>query len=96
MSKTAMKSWMAAATTAEQEQLAAAVGTTRGNLYQYAGGHRSASSERAGAIERVSAEMHKASNGKLPRLYRTDLAKACAECPFARKCIGQVAEFPVG
>ncbi len=95
MTKTAMKVWMVAATVQEQEELAAAVGTTRGNLYQYAGGHRSAGAERAGAIERASAAMHKASKGRLPRLYRTDLAKACGECPFAKKCIGVVSEFPI-
>ncbi len=86
---------MAAATTEEQELLASAVGTTRGNLYQYAGGYRFASAERAGEIERVSAEMHRA-NKKLPRLYRTDLAKACKACPFAKRCIGVAAEFPIG
>lgn len=91
-----MKAWMAAATVQEQEQLALTVGTTRGNLYQYAGGFRNASAERAGAIERATAQMHKDSKGRLPRVYRTDLAKACSECPFAKKCIGMAAEFPLG
>lgn len=63
---TSMKAWMAAATVDEQELLAERVGTTRGMLYQYAGGHRTASAERAGAIERSTAEMHKASKGRLP------------------------------
>ena len=95
---TPMKAWMSAATVDEQETLAARVGTTRGMLYQYAGGHRTASADRAGAIERATAEMHKASKGRLPRVYRTDLAEACLQCEYARKCLGSqavVSEFPI-
>jgi DNA-binding transcriptional regulator YdaS (Cro superfamily) len=95
---TSMKAWMAAATVDEQELLAERVGTTRGMLYQYAGGHRTASAERAGAIERSTAEMHKASKGRLPRIYRTDLSEACLQCEYAQKCLkGQaiVSEFPI-
>ena len=90
-----MAQWMTAATVDEQNDLAERVGTTRGNLYQYAGGHRNASSERAGQIENVTAEMHKASKGRLPRLYRTDLAAACRACHFAQKCLGTKSEFPL-
>lgn len=95
---TSIKAWMAAATVDEQELLAARVGTTRGMLYQYAGGHRTASAERAGAIEQVTAEMHRASKGRLPRIYRTDLAEACLHCEYAQRCLkGQVvvSEFPI-
>ena len=95
---TSMKAWMAAATVDEQELLAERVGTTRGMLYQYAGGHRTASAERAGAIERATAEMHKASKGRLPKIYRTDLSEACLQCEYAQKCLkGQavVSEFPI-
>jgi len=95
---TSIKAWMAAATTDEQELLAAKVGTTRGTLYQYAGNHRKASAERAGAIEKASAEMHKASKGRLPKIYRTDLSEACLQCEYAQRCLkGQavVSEFPI-
>jgi hypothetical protein len=95
---TSIKAWMAAATTDEQCLLAERVGTTRGTLYQYATGHRKASAERAGAIERVTAEMHKASKGRLPKVYRTDLSVACLECAYAHKCLGAqaiVSEFPI-
>lgn len=95
---TSMKAWMAAATVDEQETLAERVGTTRGMLYQYAGGHRTASAERAGAIERATAEMHKASKARLPKIYRTDLSEACLQCEYAQKCLkGQavVSEFPI-
>lgn len=95
---TSMKAWMAAATTQEQELLAERVGTTRGMLYQYAGGHRTASAERAGAIEKATAEMHKASKGRLPRIYRTDLSEACLQCEYAQRCLGAkavVSEFPI-
>lgn len=89
---------MAAATVQEQEILAKRVGTTRGTLYQYAGAHRKASAERAGAIERATAEMHKASKGRLPKVYRTDLSDACLHCEYAQKCLGSkavVSEFPI-
>lgn len=95
---TSMKAWMSAATVEEQETLAERVGTTRGMLYQYAGGHRTASADRAGAIERVTAEMNRASKGRLPRIYRTDLAEACLNCEYAQKCLkGQavISEFPI-
>lgn len=95
---TSMKAWMAAATVDEQELLAERVGTTRGMLYQYAGGHRTASAERAGAIERATSEMHRASKGRLPKIYRTDLSEACLQCEYAQKCLkGQaiVSEFPI-
>lgn len=95
---TSMKAWMSAATVQEQELLAEKVGTSRGSLYQYAGGHRQASAERAGEIERVTKEMHKASGGRLPEVLRTDLCEACLRCAYAQKCLGAravVSEFPI-
>lgn len=89
---------MVAASPEEQDQLAAAVGSTRNMLYQYAGGHRRASAERAGQIERVTAEMHRASGGRLPRIYRTDISSACLQCEYARRCLGAravISEFPI-
>lgn len=98
-----MKLFMRAATPDEQQLLADKVGTTRSYLY-----HLSASEEKnyarepkpklAAAIERVSAEMHKSSRGRLPRIYRTDLVSACRECEFAQKCLGSAAvrsDFPI-
>jgi hypothetical protein len=83
--------------------LADRVGTTKQYLY-----HLSASEDKlysrepkprlAAAIERVSAEMHKATGGRLPLIYRTDLVTACRECYFAQKCLGPAAirgEFPI-
>lgn len=95
---TPLKVWMSAATIAEQELLAEKVGTTRGMLFQYAGGHRNASADTAGKIEAVSAEMHKASKGRLPKIVRTDLCLACRSCQYAAKCLGEravVSEFPI-
>jgi DNA-binding transcriptional regulator YdaS (Cro superfamily) len=83
-----LKIWIALASADEQQVLAERVGTSRATLYQYANGHRQCSAERAGEIERVTAEMARASKGRLPRLYRTDLADACAQCDYARKCLG--------
>lgn len=92
------KQWMRVATAEEQEILAKRVGTTRSYLYHIAGDFRSASPELARQIEHATAELHKKSGGRLPRIYRTDLAKACAECEFAQKCLGAAAvraEFPL-
>lgn len=70
----------------EQEQLAVAAGTTRAMLYQYAGGHRALSAERAGMFEKAAAEVRK-HNRKLPKLFRVDLSAACRACPYARRCL---------
>lgn len=93
-----LKVWMAAATTDEQNTLAERTGTTRGMLYQYAGGHRQASAERGSAIERETKVMAKASKGRLPIVYRTDIVAACRACEFAQKCLGEravVSDFPI-
>lgn len=95
---TSIKAWMSAATVAEQETLASAVGTTRGMLYQYAAGNRDCSADRAGKIEAATAVMHKASKGRLPKIVRTDLCEACRACQYAAKCLGEraiVSEFPI-
>lgn len=98
-----MKLWMKAATPAEQEMLAELCGTSRSYLYHLAASEDKAYAREpkprlAAAIERVSADMHRASKGRLPRIYRTDLVTACRECEFAQKCLGQAAvrsEFPI-
>lgn len=95
---TPMRQWMAAATVDEQLLLAQRVGTSRGHLYQLAGGHRNASAERAQAIERETQRMAKASKGRLPVVYRTDLCGACRSCEFAQRCLGDkavVSDFPI-
>lgn len=95
---TPMRAWMAAATPDEQTTLAKRVGTSRGMLYQYAGGHRQASAAVGAAIERETRLMHKASKGRLPIVYRTDIVPACRACEFAQKCLGEravVSEFPI-
>lgn len=85
------KSWLKAATPDEQKLLAHRAGTSRAYLYHLSGGFRSAAPELAAAIERETAAMHKASKGRLPLIYRTDLAKACANCSFAQQCLGAAA-----
>lgn len=90
--------WMAAATTDEQDLLAERAGTTRGQLYQLANGHRNASPKKAHAIATASQEMAKASKGRLPALYVTDLCEACQGCPYAAAALKDKAvraEFPV-
>lgn len=98
-----MKQWMRLATPEEQQLLAHNVGTSRSYLYHLAAGDDSAYKREprpalAIAIERETAAMHKASKGRLPRVYRTDLVEACAGCEFALKCLGAAAvraDFPI-
>lgn len=94
MKQGALKTWMAAATVAQQEEMAELANTTRGTLYQYVS-NRKASAEKAALIEAATTIMHKRTKGKLPVIYRTDLSTACSQCQFARKCIGMKAEFPL-
>lgn len=90
-----LRLWMQAAQPEERQALAETIGTSVGQLYQYAGGHRNASAERAGRIEAATEAMHRASRGRLPRLYRTDLAEACRSCSYARRCSTPASEFPL-
>jgi hypothetical protein len=85
------KTWMMAATPAEQSLLATELGSSREYLYQLSGGFRRASAERGAAIEAATARMHEASNGRLPRIYRTDMVDACRGCTFAHQCLGPAA-----
>lgn len=92
------KTWMKAATPGEQSLLAEALGSSREYLYQLSGGFRRASPERGAALEVASARMHEASQGRLPRIYRTDMVDACRNCEFAQRCLGAAAtrsEFQV-
>ena len=92
---TMMSLWMRKATTAQQQELADALGTSRAYLY-----HLAASPERryarepapalAARIETETARMHKATGGVLPQLYRSDLNSACRQCQFAAKCLGSI------
>jgi hypothetical protein len=93
-----VKQWMSLATVEEQQLLAERAGTSRGYLYQLAGGHRQASAELGAAIERESKVMSKASKGRLPVIFRTDIVAACRACDFAQKCLGEraiVSDFPI-
>lgn len=97
------KLWMRAATPEEQQLLAHRIGTSRAYLYHLSADDgskykREPNAELAAAIERETAAMNKISKGRLPRVYRTDLVKACANCAFAQKCLGSAAvraDFPV-
>ena len=92
MKPSPIKAWMAAATVEEQEQMAALAETTRSMLYQYVK-NRKPSAEKAAKIEAATMQMAKGSKGRLPIVYRTDLSSACAQCQFARKCLGSKIEF---
>lgn len=95
---TPLKAWMSSATVDEQSTLAKRAGTSRGYLYQLAGGHRQASADLGAVIERETRVMHRASKGRLPIVYRTDIVPACRACEFAQRCLGEravVSEFPI-
>lgn len=83
-----LKTWMHLATSDEQKLLAERAGTSRTYLYHVGGGFRKASPELAAAIERETKAMHKASGGRLPIVYRTDLSPVCGSCEFAQRCLG--------
>lgn len=89
-----LKAWMRLATPAEQHTLALSAGTSRIYLYHLANDQanygRSASPELAKRIELAAVPIN-AENPRLPRLLRTDLAKACRECEFAERCLGSAA-----
>lgn len=87
------RAWMLAATAAEQQDLADRAGTSVGNLRHYASGQRRASAAQASRIERAIAEINAGRRPKLPAVYRTDLADACASCEFAAKCLGKKANL---
>ena len=93
-----LKLWMRAATPDEQELLAERAGTSRQYLYQLSGNFRVCSAELGSAIERETKAMAKASKGRLPTVYRTDLVPACRACEYAQRCLGPRAvasEFPI-
>lgn len=92
---TSFHAWMREATTEQQDALAAAIGSSRGTLYQYAQKHRGMSAARAAQIEAALSLMPLA---PALRLLRTDLCEACAQCPYAEKVLGPravVSAFPV-
>lgn len=86
-----LKAWMRLATPEEQAALAKSAGTSRTYLYHLANDQsnygRYASPELARRLEEAAAPLA-AENPRLPRLLRTDLAKACRNCEFARQCLG--------
>lgn len=92
-----LKIWMRGATADEQSALAAAAETSRGHLYQVSSGHRSFSPGKAALVERATVALAASSGGRLPVVWRTDLAPVCAQCEFAQRCMGAKvvrAEFP--
>lgn len=100
---TTLKAWMRAATPDEQTLLAERAGTSRAYLYHLSASDatnysREPRPKLAAAIERETLAMAKASKGRLPVVYRTDLVQACRECAFAQKCLGEKAvasHFPI-
>lgn len=82
----AMKKWMLAATTREQEQLAADADTSRDYLYQVASGHRTPQPRLAGRIEKAAHNLRKASKNRLPELTRGDLSPVCHDCVYLKRC----------
>lgn len=74
----------------EQEDMAARAGTSRNYLYQLATEHRGVSAKLAARLERAYTEVKAASPRRdiLPELLCVDLAEVCAECDYARQCLG--------
>lgn len=104
MSLTSLKHWLNAATGDERALLAERVGTSSAYLQHLAANEeknyrREPKPALAASIERETKAMAKASRGRLPVVYRTDLVTACRQCEFARKCLGDAlvvrSEFPI-
>lgn len=91
---TPLKQWLRAAQPADLAALAKAVGTSELYIRHLSADeskryHREAKPALAAAIERETLAMSKASGGRLPVVYRTDLNGTCRQCAFARKCLGE-------
>lgn len=88
-----LRAWMLAATPDEHRILAERAGTSKPYLHHLAAGEasnyrREPKASLAASIERETKAMNRASGGRLPIVYRTDLNSTCRECEFARKCLG--------
>lgn len=88
-----LRAWMLAATPDEHRILAERAGTSKAYLHHLAAGEasnykREPKASLAAAIERETKAMNRASGGRLPVVYRTDLNSTCRQCEFARKCLG--------
>lgn len=93
---TPLKAWLKAATPDERAALASRAGTSTQYLNHLSAGEetkyrREAKPALAAAIERETQAMAKASAGRLPVVWRTDLNAHCRSCAFAQKCLGDVA-----
>lgn len=87
-----LRKWMRVATPEERQELADRAGTTIGNLHQISGSYRSGGRPqiRSGLAIRIeqAARILQKENRDLPSLVRTDLSPECADCEYARKCLG--------
>jgi hypothetical protein len=99
---TPLRQWMRVASDSLHDTLARAAGTSVAYLYALAAEatdryRRNASVELAAKIEAATMNLSRKSRGALPVVYRTDLNRDCAACPYARKCLGPLAvraDFP--
>ncbi len=98
-----LKSWLRLADKAEREHLAKAANTSVQYLDHIAADDEASHKRQpkvalAAAIERETQRMNTETKGRLPVVLRTELVGACAQCPYARKCLGDAAvaaDFPV-
>jgi len=92
---TALKSWMRASTNDEKKLLADRIGLeSPAYLHHLAADDskryaREPNPTQAANIERETKSMNRASKGRLPVVYRTDLNSHCRGCDFARRCLGE-------
>lgn len=86
MDMNAIKRWMGGSTASQQQKLARLAKTSRNMLYQLASGHRVASPELAGRLERAVERMNRESKDDMDLFDRADVSPVCGDCPFARKC----------
>lgn len=78
-----LKNFRKAATQAEREQLADALGTSISYLFDHLGKHRRISVDQAAVIEDVTTEIAANNGGTTPVIQRENLCAACVKCPLA-------------
>lgn len=81
-----LKDWFEKASSLEQKTLVKMAGITRMYLYKLIHGSKP-SAEVAGRLEVALEELEKGSKGRLPVITRADLCTACANCPYAQRCL---------
>lgn len=81
------QTWFQNSTVLERKTLMEKAKISPSSFYKLIKGERQPSAEVAGRLELALDEIEKGSKGRLPVVTRADLCTACANCPYAQKCL---------